>query len=44
MPKPIFWMHTKLRCVSSPLTTALCPLQSSDWYCCNNRMRPMQLR
>ena len=23
MPKPIFWMHTKLRCVSSTLATAL---------------------
>nr|DAE26062.1 MAG TPA: actin-like protein [Siphoviridae sp. ctEkS11] len=23
MPKPIFWMHTELRCVSSTLTTAL---------------------
>nr|DAQ41389.1 MAG TPA: actin-like protein [Caudoviricetes sp.] len=44
MPKPIFWMHTELKRVSSTLTTVLCPLRSSDWYCCNNRIRPMQFR
>nr|DAV95182.1 MAG TPA: hypothetical protein [Caudoviricetes sp.] len=44
MPKPIFWMHTKLRCVSSTLTTALCLLRFSNRYCCNNRICSIQFK